>query len=86
MGWSKVKKLESSARKELIARTILAGVAFLIWSFVIPGSWWYSIAKIADNQVIVPILVGVFGSAFALLAEGIVRRIGPVSEKATGNQ
>jgi hypothetical protein len=79
-GWSKVKKLESPARNELIARMILAGVAFLIWSFVIPGSWWYSIARITDNQVIVPILVGVFGSAFALLAEGIVRRIGPVSQ------
>jgi uncharacterized membrane protein len=84
-GWSKVKELESPTRNELIARTILAGIAFIIWSFVIPGSYWYSIAEVADNQAIVPILVGVIGSTFALLAEGIVRRIGSGSAQAIGN-
>jgi hypothetical protein len=75
-GWSKADNLDTKAAKELTARVILSGVAFAIWSFVIPGSWWYSIDKIAENQTLVPILAGLVGTAFGLLAEGVVRRAG----------
>ena len=36
-GWSKSDELDGGARKELAVRVILAGVAFAIWSFVVPG-------------------------------------------------
>jgi hypothetical protein len=39
-GWSKVDDLTREATKELAARTLHAGVAFAIWSFVVPGAWW----------------------------------------------
>lgn len=75
-GWSKVTDLDASAGKELGARVVLAGIAFAIWSAIVPGAWWYSIDRIADNQAVVPIVVGLVGTTFALAAEGIVRRLG----------
>ncbi len=74
--WSKVKKLPADAKKELRVRVALAAAAFAIWSFVIPGSAWYSIDGIADNQTLIPILAGIVGAVFALFAEGWVRRVG----------
>ena len=55
---------------------VLAATAFAIWSFVVPGSWWYSIELISKNQTIIPILAGLIGAAFGLFAEGLVRRVG----------
>jgi hypothetical protein len=75
-GWSKTQDLDAAARKELIARTVLAGGAFAIWSVVVPGSWWYSIDDIAENQAVAVILAGLLGATYALLAEGLVRRVG----------
>ena len=75
-GWSKTDNLEIAAKKELAARAVLAGVAFGIWSVVVPGSWWYSTRVVAENQAVVPIVVGLIGSVFALAAEGFVRRVG----------
>jgi hypothetical protein len=75
-GWSKSAGLAGKARRELFARTALGGVAFVIWSAIIPGSWWYSIEQISENQAVVPIVVGVLGVTFGLAAEGIVRRLG----------
>jgi hypothetical protein len=75
-GWSKTDKLGGTARKELAARVMLASIAFAIWSFVVPGSWWYSIDKVAEYQTIVPIAAGLVGVVFGLFAEGVVRRLG----------
>lgn len=74
-GWSKTRDLDSSVEKELRLRVVLAVVAFAIWSFVVPGSWWYSVPQIAASQAVVPIAVGVAGAAFGPLAEGLVRRV-----------
>lgn len=75
-GWTKVTKLTGEARKELVARVVLAGAAFAIWSLVIPGSAWYSLDLISDNQTLIPILAGIVGASFGLFAEGLVRRLG----------
>lgn len=83
-GWTKVKKLEPPAQKELFFRALFAGMAFAIWSFVVPGSWWYSMDGIASHQAIVPIIVGLVGTMFALLAEGVVRRIAPADSGQRG--
>lgn len=76
-GWSKKDDLDSIATRELTVRAILAATAFAIWSLVIPGSWWYSVDKIADNVDIVPIVAGIIGVVFSLFAEGLVRRLAP---------
>src|SRR5687767_8869282 len=47
-GWSKTDDLNTEETKELAARMVLAAAAFAIWSFVIPGSWWYSIEKVSE--------------------------------------
>jgi hypothetical protein len=75
-GWSKTDRLSGPARTELLVRVPLAAAAFAIWSFVIPGSWWYSIDPIADHQTLMPILAGIVGATFGMLAEGLVRRLG----------
>lgn len=75
-GFSKSDDLSRSATKELIARTALAAGALAIWSFVVPASAWYSIDCLAENQTVIPIVAGVVGAAFALFAEGVVRRVG----------
>lgn len=74
-GWSKTQDLDQSATKELATRTVLAAVAFVIWSVVVPGSWWFSIESFAKNSTVVPLVAGLIGAAFALLAEGVVRRV-----------
>jgi hypothetical protein len=74
-GWSKTDDLDSKAAKELGTRVFLAAVAFAIWSFVVPASWWYSIDQIAENQKLIPIVAGLVGVAFGLFAEGLVRRV-----------
>ena len=74
--FSKSDDLGGAEARELTARVGLAAVAFAIWSVVVPGSWWYSRQVIADNPAVVPIIVGLLGTSFALAAEGIVRRIG----------
>lgn len=73
-GWAGPDKFDLSNTVELALRTLFAGVAFSIWSLVIPGSWWYSIETIAENREIVPIVAGLGGAAFSLFAEGFVRR------------
>jgi len=75
-GWSKSANPDKKLKQELMVRAGAAGVAFLIWRVVVPGSWWYSIKLIADNQSVVPLVVGLIGTVFALFAEGAVRRVG----------
>jgi hypothetical protein len=74
-GWSKTDDLDSKKSKELGVRVLLSALAFAIWSFVVPASWWYSIDQLAENQKLVPIVAGLVGTAFALFAEGVVRRV-----------
>jgi hypothetical protein len=75
-GFSKTDDLTPSATKELVARMLFAAGAFAIWSFVVPAAWWYSIDALAENHAVVPLVAGLMGAAFALLAEGVVRRVG----------
>jgi hypothetical protein len=75
-GWCKADEFEGAMLVELFVRALFATFAFVIWSFVVPGAYWYSWPQIADNQKIVPILVGLAGVVFALLAEKIVRIVG----------
>lgn len=74
-GWSKSDNLSRAATRELAARVILAGGAFGIWSAVVPGSWWYSIDRFAENPEVVTIVAGIVGATFAMVAEGTVRRV-----------
>jgi hypothetical protein len=74
-GYSKSDDLDAKATKELAARTVLAAIAFAIWSLVVPASWWYSIDWVAENQGLVLIGTGLVGASFALFAEGRMRRI-----------
>jgi hypothetical protein len=74
-GWSKTDDLDRVKGVDLGVRTMLAAAAFAIWSFVIPGSAWYSIDTIGDNPELIPILAGIVGVAFALVAEAVVRRV-----------
>jgi hypothetical protein len=74
-GFSKSDDLTSKQWGELAARVVLAAFAFTIWSLVVPGAWWYSIDEISSNSTLVPLLAGLGGAAFGLLAQGIVRRL-----------
>jgi hypothetical protein len=74
--WSKSDDLTSAQTKEALARSLFAALAFAIWSFVVPASWWYSHKWAADNVTVIPIVAGIGGLVFALFAEGIVRRVG----------
>jgi hypothetical protein len=74
--WSKTEDLSPAETRETIARMVAAAFAFAIWSFVVPGSWWYSLDWIEEHASVVPFIAGLGGLAFALLAEGIVRRVG----------
>jgi len=74
--FSKSDDLTRGQWREVVARMVLSGAAFAIWSLVIPGSWWYSISEIANNSKLIPIIAGIAGAAFGLLAQGIVRRLG----------
>ncbi|HEX2086381.1 MAG TPA: hypothetical protein VHF89_11910 [Solirubrobacteraceae bacterium] len=74
-GWSKTDDLDARATKELLLRTGLATVAFAIWSFVVPGAAWYDIASVAEDADVFPLAAALVGAAFALLAEGLVRRV-----------
>jgi hypothetical protein len=60
---------------ELSVRVLLSACAFAIWSLVLPGSWWQSIDKIANNAAAVAVIAGVAAAAFGLLAQGIVNRL-----------
>jgi hypothetical protein len=73
--FSKSDDLTGGQWLEVGVRMILSGAAFAIWSLVVPGSWWYSIESFADNTKLVPIVAGIAGAAFGLLAQGIVRRL-----------
>ena len=75
-GWSKATNFDGRVSLELAARVVFAALAFGLWSVIVPGSWWYSVGWVAENKAIVPIGVGVLAAAFALFAEGVVRRIG----------
>jgi hypothetical protein len=74
-GWSKTDDLDARATKERLLRTGLATVAFAIWSFVVPGAAWYGIASVAEDADVFPLAAALAGAAFALLAEGLVRRV-----------
>jgi hypothetical protein len=76
-GWARSKNLTGAEGWQLAVRAVLAAVAFLIWSAVIPGSAWYDIKDFAEHQPVVALVAGLVGSVFALLAEGITRRIAP---------
>jgi len=74
-GWLKrTNAFDSKAKKELWVRTLLAGIAFLIWSFVVPGSWWFSFEQIAEYPGAVGIVAGLVGVVFSLVAEAWVRK------------
>jgi hypothetical protein len=76
-GWSRATNLTGAQTVELALRSVLAAFAFALWSFVVPGSWWYSIDDIAENQDVVLLVAGVAAVMFSLFAEGIVRRVAP---------
>jgi hypothetical protein len=73
--WSKTDDLTKPQEKELGARVALAAAAFTIWSFVVPGSWWYSIEWVAEHSTVVPIVAGIIGLVFGFVAEGTVLRV-----------
>jgi hypothetical protein len=75
-GWSASDNLNRQETRELAARVLLAAIAFLIWSFVVPGSWWYSNDDLAENQEVVALVAVLVGAGFGLFAEGLVRRVG----------
>jgi hypothetical protein len=60
---------------ELFVRVGLSAIAFALWSLVLPGSWWQSIDKIANNAAAVAVIAGIGAAAFGLLAQGIVNRL-----------
>jgi hypothetical protein len=62
-------------RKEVWVSAVLASVAFAIWSLPIPSSGWQKIPGIESNKFIVSLAGAVAGSLFALVAEGITRRM-----------
>lgn len=61
---------------ELLCRALFGAIAFGVWSFVVPGSWWYSIPDIAANKAVLQIAVGVVGLLLAMLFEGVARSVG----------
>lgn len=73
--FSKSDDLTGQQWVEVGVRMVLSGAAFAIWSPVVPGSWWYSIEAMADNTKLIPIVAGIAGAAFGLLAQGVVRRL-----------
>ena len=75
-GFSKRSGLNGREWLELGVRVVLSAAAFALWSLVLPGSWWQSIHDIADNAAVVAIVAGLAASAFGLLAQGIVQRLG----------
>jgi hypothetical protein len=74
-GWSKTDDLDRVKAADLVVRTMFAATAFAIWSFGVPASAWYSIDTIGDNPELIPVLAGIVGVAFGLLAEAVVRRV-----------
>jgi hypothetical protein len=74
-GYSKSRDLTHNQWVELGVRVALSAFAFALWSLVLPGSWWQSINKIADNAPVVAIVAGLVAVAFGLLAQGIVQRL-----------
>lgn len=59
----------------LVKSVLLAPIAFALWSLVLPGSWWQSIDRIANNAPVVVIVAGICAAAFALLAQGVVKLV-----------
>lgn len=76
-GWARSRDLSGLESRELGVRAVLAAIAFLIWSAVVPGSAWYDIEDFAENQAVVALVAGVVGAVFSLVAEGITRRLAP---------
>ena len=76
-GWSGTTKLTGPERRELLVRAGLAAAAFALWSWVVPGSWWYSIDDVAEHSEVALLVAGVVAVVFSLFAEGIVRRVAP---------
>lgn len=63
---------------ELILKSVLLSpIAFALWSLVLPGSWWQSIDKLANNAPVVAIAAGLAAVAFGLLAQGLVALVNP---------
>jgi hypothetical protein len=79
--WS---KKEPMRKLELVFRIAFAAVAFAIWAFVVPGSWWHSLDWVAKNESVVPVVAGIVGLAFALFAEGTIWRVPPWILKVIG--
>ncbi|HEX8082893.1 MAG TPA: hypothetical protein VF529_01300 [Solirubrobacteraceae bacterium] len=61
-------------QRTVILRTILAAVAFAIWSLSVPFSGWNRWDLIAENQAEVAIGAAVFGVLFGFGAEGFTKR------------
>lgn len=68
---------EADWRELLLKSVVLSPLAFALWSFVLPGSWWQSIDGIANNAPVVAIVAGIGATAFGLLAQGIVALANP---------
>jgi hypothetical protein len=62
-------------RREVWAAALLATIAFLIWSLSIPSSGWHAIPAVRTHKFIVSLAGAVSGSLFALVAEGVTRRM-----------
>jgi hypothetical protein len=76
-GWARARNLSGKESRELAVRAVLAAIAFLIWSAVVPGSAWYDIDDFAENQTVVALVAGLIAAVFSLFAEGITRRLAP---------
>lgn len=74
-GFSKSRNLSRSEWHELGVKVVLSAIAFVLWSLVLPGSWWQSIDTIADNAAAVAIVAGMGAAVFGLVAQAVVMRL-----------
>jgi hypothetical protein len=77
-GFTNPLALDRGDWRELALKSVvLSPIAFALWSLVLPGSWWQSIDRIADNAGVVAIVAGLGAAAFGLLAQGLVAIVNP---------
>jgi len=56
--------------KRVVLRSVLAAVAFAIWSLTVPSSGWNQIEWIKDHPAITAAIAGVLGLCFSMFATG----------------
>lgn len=63
-------------KKLLAVRCLLAGVAFILWSSLIPSSWTNNLSIVQDMGDAYVIVVGVVATAFTAVATSVTKRFG----------